>query len=39
MTDEQLRILNSPINVGHGNFLEPTLILTMRINVDHIISH
>ena len=26
--------LNSPSNVGHNNFLEPTLILQMKINVD-----
>ena len=28
--------LNSPIIVGHNNFLEPILILTTRINVGHI---
>ena len=26
--------LNSPIYVGHGNFLEPILIFIMGINVD-----
>ena len=30
------RTLNSPISVGHGNFLEPTLIFIVRINVGHV---
>lgn len=27
---------NSPNIVGHNNFLKPTLILVVKINVDHI---
>jgi len=27
----------SPITMGHNNFLEPMLILTIKVNVGHII--
>ena len=31
-----LSALNSPINVGHSNFLEPTLIIMMKGNSGYI---
>ena len=31
--------LNSPITIGHVDFLEPKLILAMRSNVGHINFH
>ena len=34
--DEGSTLYSPSITVGHSNFLEPTLILIMRINVGHI---
>ena len=35
-SQELIVALENPIIVGHNNFLEPMLLLIMRINVEHI---